>query len=90
MVAGGLWFWRSSEALGALFATAVCAVPNGFFAWRAQKERSPSRVLGAGVLKFLATISLMVLVFWLWKPAPLGFFGVLVLMQVTHAVAGMR
>jgi F0F1-type ATP synthase assembly protein I len=87
-VAGVLLTWSWKQALGALLAAATCALPNGYFAWRAQSERSPSRVLGAGVAKFYSTIGLMVLVFWWWQPAPLGFLGVLVLMQVTHAVAG--
>ena len=89
-VAGGLWLWKAPEALGALLATAVCALPNGLFARRVQTERSPSRLLGAGVLKFVSTLGLMVLVFWLWTPPPLGFLGVFVLMQLTHAVAGAR
>ena len=85
--AGGLFFWRPADALGAIYATAVCVLPNGYFAWRAHKERSPSRLLGAGVAKFVCTAGLMVAVFWLLHPAPLGFLGVLVLMQLAH-VAG--
>ena len=84
-VAGGLLIWRSGEALAALLATMVCVLPNGYFAWRAQNERSPSRVLGAGMLKFFSTVGLMILALWWWEPAPLGFLGALVVVQLTHA-----
>ena len=87
-IAAALLVWSSEDALGALWATAVCVLPNGFFAWRAQRERLPSRLLGAGALKFFSTVGLMILVLWWWQPAPLGFLGVLVVMQVSHAVAG--
>ena len=88
VVAGGLLVLSLGDALGAGLATGVCVLPNGYLAWRAQNERAPSRVLGAGVLKFSGTVGLMILALWLWQPAPLGFLGTLVLMQVTHAAAG--
>ena len=84
--AGGLSIWSSQEAFGALVATVACVLPNGLFAWRVHGERSPSRVLGAGVLKFIGTAGLMILALWWWQPAPLGFLGSLVTMQVAHAV----
>ncbi len=74
--------------MGALLATAACVLPNGYFAWRSQHERLPSRILGAGALKFFSTVALMIVALWLWRPAPLGFLGALVVMQVGHAVAG--
>jgi len=88
VVAGALWVWRSAEAVGAVLATGVSVLPNGYFAWRAEHERSPSRVLGAGALKFFSTVGLMILALWWWRPEPVGFLGALVVMQVTHAVAG--
>ena len=88
VIAGGLLVLSSGEVLGALLATGACVLPNGYLAWRAQNERAPSRVLGAGMLKFFGTVGLMMLALWLWQPAPLGFLGTLLLMQVTHAAAG--
>ena len=88
VIAGALWIWRSGEAVGAVLATGVCVLPNAYFAWRAQHERSPARVLGAGALKFFSTVGLMILALWWWRPEPVGFLGALVVMQVTHAVAG--
>jgi F0F1-type ATP synthase assembly protein I len=61
-------------------------VPGGYFAWRAVAERSPARLLGQGVMKFLLTITLMALVFAVFQPAPLGFFAALVLMQAMYVV----
>lgn len=74
------------DAVAALLAGAVCVVPGGYFAWRAQNERSPGRLLGQGVMKFLLTVTLMALVFAVMKPAPLGFFASFVAMQLVYVV----
>ena len=75
-----------SDAVAALMAGAVCVVPGGYFAWRALNERSPGRLLGQGVMKFLLTVTLMALVFAVMKPAPLGFFASFVAMQFAYVV----
>lgn len=75
-----------SQAVAALLAGAVCVVPGGYFAWRAQVERSPARLLGQGVMKFLLTVTSMALVFAVLKPAPLGFFASFVAMQMMYVV----
>jgi F0F1-type ATP synthase assembly protein I len=87
VVAAGLALADNSEAMAALMAGAVCVVPGGFFAWRAAVERSPGRLLGQGIMKFLLTVTSMALVFVAFEPEPLVFFGTLVLMQTMY-VAG--
>ena len=85
--AAGLLLWRIPDATGALAAGLVCTIPNGYFAWRANHERSPSRLLGAGVAKMVGTVVLMAVVFATIKPAPLGFFGMFVALQIVHVSA---
>ena len=47
------------QAVAALAAGMACVVPAGLYAWRAQVERSASRFLVQGVLKFLLTVMLL-------------------------------
>jgi len=86
VVAAGLALVDNSQAMAALLAGAVCVVPGGYFAWRATVERSPARLLGQGVMKFLLTLTLMALAFVVFRPAPLGFFAAFVLMQTMYVV----
>ena len=86
VVAAGLALVDNSQAMAALLAGAVCGVPGGYFAWRATVERSPARLLGQGVMKFLLTLTLMALAFVAFRPAPLGFFAAFVLMQTMYVV----
>ena len=74
------------QAGAALLAAAVSVVPGGSFAWRATKERSPGRLLGQGMMKFVLTVTLMALVFAVFKPPAAGFFSALVLMQLMYVV----
>lgn len=87
VVAAGFALADNSQAMAALLAGAVCVVPAGYFAWRATAERSPGRLLGQGVMKFLLTLTSMALVFAMFQPAPLVFFGTFALMQAMY-VAG--
>ncbi len=88
MVTVGLLLWNIPNAVGALVAGAVCAVPNGYFAWRVNRESSARRLLGAGVARVVGTVVLMALAFATITPAPAGFFGTFVLLQIVHVVAG--
>lgn len=87
VVAAGFALIDTSEAMAALTAGAVCTLPGGWFAWRSATERSPARLLGQGVMKFLLTVTLMALAIVAFQPAPLGFFTAFVLMQTMY-VAG--
>jgi ATP synthase protein I len=90
VAAAGLSWWSKPEAFGALAAGVACVVPNGYLAWRVTRERSASRLLGAGVAKFVGTIALMAAAFALVRPSPLGFFGTFVVLQIVHVAAGAR
>ncbi len=90
VAAGALLLISPEQSLAALLAGIVCIAPGGYFAWRAQRERSPGRLLGQGALKFVLTLSLMALVFVLYKPPPLGFFATFVLIQAMYVVGSLR
>jgi hypothetical protein len=49
-------------------------------------ERSATRFLLQGVLKFALTIVLVAACIILLKPAAAGFFGTLILLQLTYVV----
>lgn len=85
-----LWAWDERHAIGALAAGVVCVVPNGYFAWRASHERSASRLLGAGVAKFIATVVLMALGFATLQLSALGFFGTFIALQIVHVAGATR
>lgn len=86
VVAAGLSLADNSSARAALLAGVVCVIPAGYFAWRATLERSPGRLLGQGAMKSLLTVTSMALVFVVFEPAPLAFFGTFVLMQTMYVV----
>jgi F0F1-type ATP synthase assembly protein I len=87
VVAAGLMMIDATQAWAALLAGAVCVIPAGYFAWRAQNERAPGRLLGQGLMKLVLTLTLMALAFAWLQPAPLGFFTAFVLMQTMYVVA---
>lgn len=89
VAAAGLLTWSKPDAVGALAAGVACVVPNGYFAWRASRERSPSRLLGAGVARFVGTVLLMAVMFATLEPAPLGFFATFALLQIVHVAGGI-
>lgn len=89
VVAAGLSLIDNSQAWAALLAGAVCVPPAAYFAWRAQNERAPGRLLGQGLMKFVSTLTLMALAFALAQPEPLGFFSAFVLMQMMYVVGPM-
>lgn len=84
VVAAGLLLVDNSQAFAALLAGVVYTAPGAYFAWRAVAERSPGRLLGQGMMKFLATLTSMALAFVTFRPAPLGFFVTLVVMQTMY------
>ncbi|MCB1684572.1 MAG: ATP synthase subunit I [Pseudomonadales bacterium] len=84
--AAGLLIWDGSQAFAALLAGVVCLIPGGFFAWRADVERSPAKLLKQGVFKFALTIVLLALAIALFKPAAAGFFGTFALLQAMYVV----
>jgi ATP synthase protein I len=87
VVAAGMAPMSLDQSLAALLAGLVCVVPNAYFAWRARVERSPALLLAQGVGKLALTTALMVAVFAMAKPAPLGFFAAFIAMQLMY-VAG--
>jgi len=80
---GAAWA-QAPEA--ALLAGAVVVVPAAWFAWRAAAERSAGRLLAHGAMKVLLTLTSMALVFAVFEPRPLVFFGTFLLMQVMYVV----
>ena len=93
VVAAAALLWGqpdASDAMGALAAGVACAVPNGYFAWRANHERSASRLLGAGVAKLVGTVVLMAVAFATMQPSLLGFFGTFVVLQIVQVAGGAR
>ena len=86
----GMWDtpWRGFEqTVSVLAAGTTSVVPAALYAWRASVERSATRFLLQGVLKFALTILLMAACIILLRPAAAGFFGTLILLQVTYVVA---
>lgn len=97
VLAAGAFLWGKlwgrpdgSDAVGALAAGVACIVPNGYFAWRANRERSARRLLGAGVAKLVGTVVLMAVAFATLGPSPAGFFGTFVALQIAHVVGAAR
>lgn len=75
-----------AQSLAALIAGLVVLVPNAYFAWRAGVEPSPTRLLAHGVGRSVATLVLMAAAFAVTRPAPLGFFAALIVMQLMYLV----
>ncbi|MDH3642496.1 MAG: ATP synthase subunit I [Gammaproteobacteria bacterium] len=90
IAAAGLLMWNAADAVGALAAGVVCVIPNGYFAWRINRERSASRMLGAGIVRLVGIVILMTVVFATITPSPLGFFATFVLLQIVHVAGGSR
>lgn len=86
VIGAGLLPLDVEQARACWLAGAVTVIPGGYFAWRAQTERSPGRLLGQGVMKSLLTIVLMALVFATLKPPAAGFFVTFVLMQMMYVL----
>jgi ATP synthase protein I len=86
VVAAGLMLVSPEQSLAALLAGLVCVVPNAYFAWRTGVERSPALLLAQGVGKLAFATALMVVVFAMLKPAPLGFFSAFIAMQLMYVV----
>jgi len=88
-VSRGDWeapFWGLDQTVAALAAGMACVIPAGFYAWRATVERSATRFLLQGVLKFTFTLVLVAACMILIKPAAAGFFGTFVLLQAMYVV----
>ena len=86
----GMWDapWRGFEqTVSVLAAGTASVVPAALYAWRASVERSATRFLLQGVLKFALTIVLVAVCIILLRPAAAGFFGTLILLQVMYVVA---
>lgn len=86
----GMWDapWGGFEQTVAVLAAGAASVaPAAFYAWRALVERSATRFLLQGVLKFGLTILLVAASIILIRPAALGFFGTLILLQVMYVAA---
>lgn len=77
----------SKDAWSGLLAGAVSVLPNALFAWLTERQRSPGRLVAFGVLRFVLTILLLAAAVAALRPAPLGFFGTFMLVQLAF-VAG--
>ncbi len=87
---GGSWeapWWGLDQTVAALAAGTASVIPAALYAWRATVERSAARFLLQGVLKFTLTVVLVAAGIILMKPAPAGFFGTLILLQVMYVAA---
>jgi len=85
----GMWEapWRGFEqTVSVLAAGTASVVPAALYAWRASVERSATRFLLQGVLKFALTIGLVAACIIVLKPAAAGFFGTLILLQLMYVV----
>jgi F0F1-type ATP synthase assembly protein I len=80
-------WWGLIQTVSALAAGMACVIPAGFYAWRAAAERSATRFLLQGVLKFTLTLVLVAVGIVLIKPAAAGFFGTFFLMQAMYVIA---
>lgn len=89
VVAAGFALVDNSQAQAAVLAGMVYVLPGGYFAWRATVERSPGRLLGHGIMKTVVTVSLMAAALAMFRPAPLGFFVTMGLMQAMYVVGPM-
>lgn len=72
------------QTVAVLAAGIASGVPAGLYAWRASVERSATRFLLQGVLKFALTIVLVAACIVVIKPAAAGFFGTLILLQLMY------
>lgn len=79
--------WGLNQTVSALAAGMASVIPAGLYAWRASVERSATRFLLQGVLKFALTLVLVAACIILIRPAAAGFFGTLALMQLMYVVA---
>lgn len=86
VAAAGLLIWDGSQAFSALLAGFVCLVPGAVFAWRADVERSPAKLLRQGVFKFAFTLLLFAVAIAVFRPAAAGFFGTFALLQTMYVV----
>ena len=75
------------QTASALAAGMACVIPAGLYAWRATVERSATRFLLQGVLKFTLTLVLVAACIIVIKPAAAGFFGTFVLLQAMYVIA---
>jgi hypothetical protein len=80
-------YWGLPQTIAALAAGSACVVPAGLYAWRATVERSATRFLLQGVIKFALTILLVAGSIIVIRPAAAGFFCTFVLMQAMYVVA---
>lgn len=74
------------QTVAALAAGTASVVPAGIYAWRAMVERSATRFLVQGVLKFALTLVLVAACIIAIKPAAAGFFGTFVLLQAMYVM----
>jgi hypothetical protein len=74
------------QTVSALAAGMACVAPAGLFAWRAAVERSATRFLLQGVLKFALTLVLIAACIIMLRPAAGGFFGTFALLQAMYVV----
>ena len=80
--------WRGfDQTVSVLAAGMASVVPAALYAWRASVERHATRFLLQGVLKFALMILLVAASIIVLRPAPAGFFGTLILLQVMYVAA---
>ena len=87
VVDGNARLFGVPQTMSALAAGIACVVPAGLYAWRATVERSATRFLLQGVLKFGLTLTLVAVFIVVLKPAAAGFFGTFILLQGMYVVA---
>ncbi len=79
-------WWGFHQSASALAAGLVSVIPAALYAWRAAVERSATRFLLQGVLKFGLTLVGLGVCIVLVEPAPAGFFGTFALLHMLYAL----
>lgn len=78
--------WKPGVALAALLGGGCVALPAGYLAWRAGRERSPQKLLVMGFGKFISTCALLAIAMVLIQPSPVGFFAALIIAQLMYVL----
>jgi ATP synthase protein I len=89
-VAVGMSLVGIDQVHSALMGGVVSVTPTAWFAWRAGRTRVGTALVAQGAMKSVGTMLAMVLVFALFRPAPLGFFVAIVAAQLMYVLVPLR
>lgn len=72
------------QARSAMLALATSVIPSSYYAWVLQRTHSATRLLLHGVIRMLATLTLMAVCIVVFTVEPMGYFVTLVIMQLGY------